>query len=295
MIIYYGISENKIDVTEICLSTLKNGNIITIPSGDRNRANYFGDPLIGTAKKIFISHDVLLKEYDHSCAIRIDLITNEIIATNETELLNKLKVIQSKLKLNYGSFNEELPEQKMAVRYLTGNEKVLEIGGNIGRNSLIIASVLTDASNLVVLESDKNIAARLTENKFINDLNFHIEKSALSNRNLIQRGWKTIPSDDLLAGYSRVDTIKLTELRQKYKVDFDTLVLDCEGAFYYILQDMPDILDNVKLIIMENDYLNITHYEYIVRTLESNNFYRYYIESGGWGPCYNNFFEVWKK
>ena len=60
---------------------------------------------------------------------------------------NKLYNIHSKLKLNYGSFYEELPEQKMAVRYLTGNEKVLEIGGNIGRNSLIIASILNSNNN----------------------------------------------------------------------------------------------------------------------------------------------------
>jgi hypothetical protein len=35
---------------------------------------------------------------------------------------------------------------------------------------------------------------------------------------------------------------------------FDTLVLDCEGAFYYILQDTPEILEGIKLLIMENDY-----------------------------------------
>jgi hypothetical protein len=93
----------------------------------------------------------------------------------------------------------------------------------------------------------------------------------------------------------KVNTISLTELQTKYNIEFDTLVLDCEGAFYYILMDMPEILNNINLIIMENDYLDITHKNYIDKQLIKNNFYVDYVESGGWSPCYNNFFEVWKK
>ena len=73
------------------------------------------------------------------------------------------------------------------------------------------------------------------------------------------------------------------------------LVLDCEGAFYYILLDMPEILNNINLIIMENDYTNISHKEYVDEVLRGKNFYRDYVEEGGWGPCQANFFEVWKR
>jgi len=58
---------------------------------------------------------------------------------------------------------------------------------------------------------------------------------------------------------------------------------------------MPHILNNINLIIMENDYWDISQKQYIDQILIINNFYRDYVESGGWGPCYNNFFEVWKK
>ena len=87
-------------------------------------------------------------------------------------------------------------------------------------------------------------------------------------------------------------------MRNKYKIEFDTLVLDCEGAFYYILMDMPEILDNINLIIMENDYQDISQKQYVDEILLQNNFVSDYVESGGWSsscPCYNNFFEVWKK
>lgn len=285
----------RIDVTNICLSKLTNNNIITIPSGDGNRANYFSDPLHGILKKIIIINDDISSEYDELTQIKINLINNTITTINENDINNKINNIHSKLKINYGSFNDELPEQKMAVRYLTGNEKVLEIGGNIGRNSLIIASLLENSNNLVTLESDENIAELLKTNRDLNNFNFHIENSALSNRRLIQRGWETIPSDNLIDGYNWINTITLNNLKTKYNIEFDTLILDCEGAFYYILMDMPEILNNINLIIMENDYHDISQKNYIDKVLSSNNFIVSYTESGGWGPCYNNFFEVWKK
>jgi FkbM family methyltransferase len=210
-------------------------------------------------------------------------------------IYKKLAIIQKKLTINFGSFNEELPEKMMVVRYLTGNEKVLEIGGNIGRNSLIIASILNDSFNLVVLESDVNISKELIYNRDKNNMNFYVENSALSKRNLIQKDWNTMVSDIILDGYKKINTINLEELNNKYNIIFDTLVLDCEGAFYYILMDMPEILNNIKLIIMENDYLDIIHKQYIDDLLKKNNFYVDYTEGNGWGPCTDNFFEVWKK
>ena len=290
MKILYGISENTIDVTEICLTKLNLNNIITIPSGDVYRSNHFTDPIWGTLKKIFVVNENSITEYEYNVQLKIDILTNVVTVDNIDE---KLSNLQNKLVIKHGSFNEEIPEQKMAIKYLLGNEKVLEIGGNIGRNSLIIASIVKD--NLVTLECDTNISSQLQENRDLNKLHFHIENSALSKRKLIQRGWDTIPSDVLKPGYQWVNTISFDALQQKYNMKFDTLVLDCEGAFYYILMDMPEILNNIQLILMENDYLDITHKNYIDEILLKNKFIRIYAETGGWGPCYNNFFEAWKR
>jgi hypothetical protein len=59
--------------------------------------------------------------------------------------------------------------------------------------------------------------------------------------------------------------------------------------------DMPEILDNIKLVIMENDYRNIDHKNFVDSVLTFRGFYNDYKEAGGWGCCYDNFFEVWKK
>jgi FkbM family methyltransferase len=293
MRICYGVTNNNMEVTDMCMKQIKN-NIIIIPSGDANRANLFTDPLVGIHKYIIIEHDGIITKYNEYVQIRINTITNEIETVNNSDINNKLLNIHSKLKINHGNLNDEIPEQKMVVRYLTGNEKVLEIGGNIGRNTMVIASIV-DNANMVTLECDPTISKQLTENRDLNNFKFNIECAALSNRKLIQKGWDTMPSDTLLDGFSWVNTITLDNLKNKYNIAFDTLVLDCEGAFYYILIDMPQILDNIHLIIMENDYWDISHKQYIDDVLLKNNFKVDYAEQGGWGPCYNNFFEVWKR
>ena len=299
MKIFYGLVNNNIDITEICYTKINNNNNIIIPSGDSNRVNIFTDPIFGTKKKIFIKKDDNsdLLEFEDNLELKININTFKIETVKTVDINKKLSQIQSELEIKYGSFNEEVPEQKMVVRYLRGNEKVLEIGGNIGRNSLIIASILrnNNNNNFVCLESDPDISRKLCENRDLNGFHFFVENSALSKRRLIQSGWNTIVSDIVLEGYKIINTITLTELKAKHNIDFDTLVLDCEGAFYYILMDMPEILDNINLIIMENDYNDISHKNYIDNILKENNFALDYVESGGWGPCSNNFFEVWKK
>jgi len=74
-----------------------------------------------------------------------------------------------------------------------------------------------------------------------------------------------VPCEDgiLPEGHNWINTITLEDLRNKYPLEFDVLVLDCEGAFYYILQDTPEILDGIKVIIMENDYKNIEHKNFV--------------------------------
>ena len=186
----------------------------------------------------------------------------------DDNIVNKLLHCHSSFKLNYGTFSEELPEQVMALLFLKGDEKVLEIGGNIGRNSLIISSII-DSNNLVVVESDKDIAKQLDENRVANNLNFKIVDKALSKHKLIQKGWTCIKSDVVHPGYKEVDIISY---KSQHNIVFDTLVIDCEGAFSQMLLEMPDILENIKTLIIENDFYNYDHKKYVDSVLKKNNF-----------------------
>ena len=307
MNIIYGIQGSQIDVTSILMSTHMKSFVIYIPPDDNVRAKLFTDPIFGKLKFIFVNG----QSYGADTPIFIDTVTKMVHTITipdyvtalypEEALAAKLSAIHRNLTLVHGSFRDEFPEQKMAVRFLKPDDRVLEIGGNVGRNSLIIGSIVNQNS-LVVLESDPNIAKQLEENRDANGMTFAIEASALSARPLVQRGWDTMVSDTVPEGYKRVNTISLSSLRAKYPnaAPFNTLVLDCEGAFYYILTDMPDIIDGITTIIMENDYYDRSHKEYIDATLTSRRFTCVYSEA--LGPEYafkkfpfsSNFFEVWQ-
>jgi FkbM family methyltransferase len=209
------------------------------------------------------------------------------------ELLN----LHSQLQFQNGSLADEFPEQVMTMMFLQGNEKVLELGGNIGRNSIIIGHILNKNNNhdFVTLETNTEDANILIQNRDINSLKFHVENSALSNRKLIQSGWNTIPSSSVLPGYFEVKTITWKDLYDKYKIIFDTLVIDCEGAFYYILQDMPEILDNIKLIMMENDYFaDWSQKDFVLNTLINVGFKCVFNKELSNTP-YHDFYQVWKR
>lgn len=305
MQIRYGTHSVSIDITDLVFKAARSG-IIYIPPNDDRRAKLYTDPAFGRRKHVFLHEKNVIREYDADTSVFIDTIDyqvytyaipfhiSELYADECVEI--KLAALHRSLTLRHGSFRDEDPEQRMAVRFLKGTENVLEIGGNIGRNSLIIASI---ANSLVTLESDPGIAKQLEENRDINGLTFAIEPAALSLRPLIQRGWDTMVSENLLEGYKWVKTITLPELRAKY--EFDTLVLDCEGAFYYILKDMPEILEGITKILMENDYYTVEHKEFIDATLKEHGFTCIYTEALGPEYAYKkfpfekNFFETWSK
>ena len=309
LVIKYGTQANNIDVTKIALEKCSNNNIIFISRCGNERNLIFTDPSHGKQKKIFIRLNKVNYEFDNRLNIYIDTLNKLVFSdTNVPNSIQNMFVcsmeptirhfrLKNQLKIDFGNFDEELPEQLMACKYLTGNEKVLEIGGNIGRNSLIIGSILNSKNNdnFVVLECNSDSYNKLIHNRDINNLKFNIFNGALSKRNLIQIGWDTMVSDVILEGWSPVNTITFEDLSNKFNINFDTLIIDCEGAFYYILLDMPEILNNANLIIIENDYRTYEHKICMDNILKKNNFYVHYSEAGGWGDFYNNFYEVWKK
>lgn len=296
MQIFYGLNNNKIDITNYCYTHLFHNDYIVIVNSDIRRAQYFGDPLPYIVKKIYINHKGVETEYDNTETIYINAKTYEITVDKYLKGKPELEEIHQNIEFRHGSLNDEYNEQLMVLNNLKGNEKILEIGGNIGRVSMVVSKLLQDDSHYVILESDEKSATQLMDNKILNNCNFNVLPFALSKRKLIQRGWTTVASDKVYPGYTQVNTITLEKLNDTFNIEFDTLILDCEGAFYYILMDYPEILKNIKLIIVENDYTDIEHYKYVENVLRKNGFHETFAELGGYGyePCYTHFYQVWK-
>ena len=224
----------------------------------------------------------------------------------DPSITKKLEDIQRKIILDYGSISDEYPEQEMSVMYIKPDDIVLEIGGNIGRNSCVIAHILNDSKNLVVFESYHTFAQQLKENRDTNNLNFHIEDCAISKYDLYQNGWDTKPVNEMnneeLETWTTIRTATWSDIKNKYdNMIFDTLVADCEGALYYILRDEPTFLENFKKIIIENDFLNnFNHKLFVDEEFKKFNFKRVYVKSlSNEMPIFDNvrecFYEVWEK
>lgn len=204
--------------------------------------------------------------------------------------------IHSKIVLRNGSFKDELPEQVMSVMFISPNDKVLELGGNIGRNSCVISFLLKNSSNLVVVESDPESASYLIANRNRNRFLFHVENAAISHIPLMQSGWTTVPFETTLPpGFFRVKTITYEQLKEKYKIQFNVLVADCEGALYHIFQGAENILEDVSLIIVENNFHDRSRYENVRSKFLAHGFQLVYKKAGPWGPCAEEFYQVWKK
>jgi len=310
--IYYGTLEKNVEITNKAMDLLLVDNHVVIPADDNLRASLFSDPCYKVLKSIIVSGlSNTLTVIPSTQTVAIHMGTNQLIddpkqlrkwlCKTKMTAEQRAKALHPLINLHSGSMRDEFPEQCMAMQFLTGKERVLEIGGNVGRNSILMASILDSDQQLVVMECSPPIANQLQHNRHLNQQNFLIENAALSKSKLIQKGWTTMPSDVLLDGYSDVPILSYQELKDKYKIEFDTLVLDCEGSFYYILTDFPEILNNITTIIVENDYMNLNHKAYVDAQLIQKGFSCVYRKEGCevakqlQFPCLTNFYEVWKK
>jgi len=188
----------------------------------------------------------------------------------------KLLKLHRYIKCN--DLSKELIEQLLMLKYLNENAKVLELGGNIGRVSLIIATILINDKNLVVIEPTKDIAQLNIKNRNINCFNYNVETNIISNKplylkkNNIESVANKIINNNIDDDCELIENITFNELEIKYNIIFDTLIIDCEGSFYQILLDEPNILKNINTIIIENDFEKIEEYNYIYNSFINNGF-----------------------
>lgn len=183
--------------------------------------------------------------------------------------MEQLQIIHSKLNFT-GNIQTEIPEQLMTVKHLHPDDCVLELGGSIGRNSCVINSILTDKTKHVVVEPSKTELNILLKNRDSNNLGFQVENSAISNKQLYSKHWYTfeIPVE----GSVPVNCLTYNVFKQKYNLPFNVLVVDNEGNFVKMMKDSIDMLDNIRMIIIEHDFHSEEDYEYFKRTLKNRGF-----------------------
>lgn len=156
--------------------------------------------------------------------------------------------------------NSEVHEALLISKHLTNPKRVvLELGGNVGRASVVIGSILDQSTNHVVVEPGETDT--LKQNLKLNHLNSCVINAAISNIPLRLDGWNSNPAATAEDG--NVDLTNLADVHRICKLpkSFDTIVADCEGCLLPVLKDNQSILDDVNLIIVENDWASNADFE----------------------------------
>lgn len=293
-IIKYGTKDSNFDVSEYARNKLTRNNITKIPSNDVKRIRLFGDPSGNAVKYIFLTMGDTDFQYNALMTIYIDTASKTVSTVSDTDIDNELLAIHNNLSIDNGILSQNIEMQKMAVRYLTGNEKILELGAGVGILSLTMGYILAKANNADYLaaECNNSLFSQLVKNRDANNMNFKTCECTLSKRKMIQQTWLDNNSSVISKD---VEIMNWDQLVEKYNIAFDTLVFDNEGGFLYILSDMREMLVNINLIILNNDFGRFNDRIRCENMLLANNFYLDYNDGGGIGPSADNFYQVWKK
>ncbi len=178
---------------------------------------------------------------------------------------------------NIININEiEKQEQDLAMEYILENDIVLELGARYGTVSCTINSKLNNKNNQVVVEPDDRVWDALEKNKENNNCKFNIIKGFISNKKLDLTnldvcldgyGATFIENDD-----TKIPSYSLDEIKNKYNLNFNVLVADCEGFLEVFFDENPDFYDNLRLIIFEADYPEKCNYDKIKNKLIEKKF-----------------------
>tara|TARA_B100001564_G_scaffold360024_1_gene384829 strand:- start:6301 stop:6951 length:651 start_codon:yes stop_codon:yes gene_type:complete len=153
----------------------------------------------------------------------------------------------------------EADEQFLVRKYLPKDASVLELGARYGTVSCVISQVLDDPTKHVAVEPDKSVIEALNKNRDSNGGKFHIFEGVVSNTGyemgyidpafkLYEYGTYTKKSEN-----PTINNISLNSLCEKYKLNFDCIVADCEGFFCDFVEENPEAIKNMRVVIYEQD------------------------------------------
>lgn len=155
-------------------------------------------------------------------------------------------------------FHIEKPEKDLANLHVKKDDTVLELGARFGSVSCIVNNILENKKNHVVVEPDNRVWEKLEYNKSINDCQFDIVKGFLSNKRL------SLSNTNDRDGYgstfeenqeTSIPSFTLDEIKERNNIDnFNVLIADCEGFLEIFFDENPNISDNLRLVIFEEDY-----------------------------------------
>ena len=141
----------------------------------------------------------------------------------------------------------------MNLQYISLGDKVLELGANIGRSTLVLAHQVGPHGSVTASEINPEIRKELDNILSLNNVKQRTKIiPAIGKTNFIYKGWTSKPWDEntkkaIPNGWT------LTQSTNYPESNFNVLVADCEGCILPLLEQYPDMLNGIEKIIIEND------------------------------------------
>jgi FkbM family methyltransferase len=160
---------------------------------------------------------------------------------------------------NPANVEYEAEEQFLVRTYIPKDAKVLELGARYGTVSCVLSDVLDDPTQHVAVEPDSSVIEALTKNRDVNGGKFKIFEGVVSKKgyelafidpkfDLHEYGTYTKETDT-----PTIKNMSLKELSDTYNVTFDCIVADCEGFFCDFVDENPEAVKDMRVIIYEQD------------------------------------------
>jgi FkbM family methyltransferase len=149
----------------------------------------------------------------------------------------------------------EADERQLIRKFVRPDDSVLELGACLGIVSCVTNRLLKDKSRHVVVEANPLLIPAIHRNRELNGCGFLVENCAASEQPHVT--FYLHPVYVVGGSYQRqtgrevrIPGRSLQEMEQRYG-PFTVLIIDVEGAESDILDKAAEVLQNVRLVIIE--------------------------------------------
>ena len=155
----------------------------------------------------------------------------------------------------------EVQEQHDANQYIKPDDKVLELGARWGGISITINKILKNKKDHVAVEPESIVWEALQKNRDRHYCEFQICRGAISKKPLKMNdgGYNGFGNYTSHTEEGDVNLFKISD----FNIDFNVLVVDCEGALENFYNENKDFFKQLRLILFERDRKDDCDYEYL--------------------------------
>ena len=187
----------------------------------------------------------------------------------------KLMDIKNEIGNQVNTLYYECDEQNLAKQYIESGDIVLELGARYGSVSCVINSKLSCKTNQVSVEPDDRVWDALERNKVANGCEFNIVKGFISSKKLglsELNDYEGYGTTSVEQPDSSIPSFSLDQIKEKYNLEFNVLVADCEGFLETFFNENPECYKKMRLIIFEADCPHKCNYDKIRSLLKDDGF-----------------------